>query len=344
MMDKAFIQLTLLQIKEFYRYPEVIFWALIFPVATAMTLGFAFDSGFEAKKIITLVVPQQEAKLEVELLSQSLEKKSLAAKYIIKQTNRKEAMASYQAGKSVLVIEKNRKNDYDYFFHKSRTDSYQSYLELTSEPNQSNVKLFADQGFRYIDFLIPGLIAMGVMNSAIWGIGYALIEMRMKKTLRRLIITPMKRYQFMTSLIVTRIFVILIESLLLFFTIQFFFDLKPPSNPGLALATLITGTLAFGGIAVLMASRAQTTRSGNGLANAITLPMLILSGIFFSYNNFPDWLHPFLQALPLTIIADTFKSLFYETVNLADVYLGLFSLFTWFIVSLSAGLRFFRWS
>ena len=344
MIDKSFFQLIILQIKEFYRYPEILFWALVFPIATALTLGFAFDSGFETKKVIALVVPPQDSALETQILYQRLKDKSLLSQYTIKQFDRKRAMTSYQAGRAVLVIEKNRKNDYDYFFHKSRSDSYQSYLELTSNNTQSNIKLFQDQGFRYIDFLIPGLIAMGIMNSAIWGIGYALIEMRMKKTLRRLIVTPMKRYQFMTSVILTRIFVTLIESLLLFFTIQFFFDLKAPSSPWLALATLIAGTLAFGGIAVLMACSAQTTRSGNGLANAITLPMLVLSGVFFSYNHFPDWLHPFLRALPLAIVTDTFKSLFYEAVNVVDVYLGLFWLLIWFAMSLLAGLRLFRWS
>lgn len=343
-MNKQFLKLLSLQIREFYRYPELLFWALVFPVATALTLGYAFDKESMKQQVIYLVVPESEAPVELALFKSRLEQKGIENKYSALVSKRKAAIAAYQSGKAVLVIEKNRYKDYEYFFHESRNDSYQAYLELQANTNLTSVKFFADKGFRYLDFLIPGLLAMAIMNSAVWGIGYALIEMRMKKTLRRLVVTPMKKWHFLTSMIVARLGITLLESLILLSIIDLFFDVSWPKNPGLALMVFLSGNLAFGAIAILMASKAATTRSGNGLANAVTIPMLVVSGIFFSYVNFPDWLHPLLEFLPLTLIADSFRSLFNDTFDVATIQRNIMTLMIWFLSCMACALRTFRWS
>ena len=214
----------------------------------------------------------------------------------------------------------------EYYFDPLNPQAKMVYIMLSSAINDENlvyetasINPLTQKGNRYIDFLIPGLLAMGVMNSLLWGISYALIDMRSKKLMRRMVATPMKRSEFLISIFVARLSITIIEALLLLaFAFAYFHISIQGSLPAL-LMIFLSGNIAFSGIAILISSRTDNSRIGTGLINVITLPMTVLSGIFFSYHNFPDFVIPIIQKFPLTMMADSLRSIFIEGAGLAQV-------------------------
>ena len=166
------------------------------------------------------------------------------------------------------------------------------------DPVQVGEQLVHERGSRYIDFLVPGLLGMNLMGSGIWGVGFAIVDARKKRLLKRLIATPMSRPQFLASFVLSRLTLLVIEvGLLLGFGALVFG--VPLRGSLLVLVTIcLLSSLAFSSLGLLVASRVQTMEGASGLMNLVMLPMWIFSGVFFSATRFPDSIQPFIQACP----------------------------------------------
>jgi ABC-type multidrug transport system permease subunit len=206
-------------------------------------------------------------------------------------------------------------------------------LEPVSEP-----------GGRYIDFLIPGLLGMNMMNGGLWGVGFVLVEMRIKKLLKRLAATPMRRADFLLAVLSGRLIVILLEvALLLGFGHVLFGVAVRGSWLALGLISAL-GCLCFASMGLLVGSRAVRSETAAGLVNVLTLPMMLLSGVFFSYERFPEWLHPLLRLLPLTALNDALRSVLNEGAGLLEQTGRLGVLLAWTALCFALALRRFRWT
>ncbi len=206
-----------------------------------------------------------------------------------------------------------------------------------------NIEPLTLKGTRYIDFFIPGLIAMGIMMSSVWGLSYGIIERRSKKLLRRMIATPMKKSYFLITFMSVRTLMNFIEAILLFVFAHFAFGITIEGNLAALILIFIAGNIGFAGIAFLISSRTSNTEVGNGLINAVVTPMVVLSGIFFSYHNFPDWTIPFIKVLPLTLLADGIRSIFIEGAGYAQIIVPFFVLIAIGIITFGIGLKSFKW-
>ena len=232
------------------------------------------------------------------------------------------------------------------------SDAELNYLKLSSvigsgklltDGNNAEIKPLTITGTRYIDFLVPGLITMGVMMSTMWGLSYGLIEKRSKKLLRRLVATPMKKSHFLIALITVRITMNFFEALvLLAFGIIAFKMTIQGSIPAMILLFL-AGNIAFAGIAVFVSSHTSNTEVGNGIINIVVMPMMILSGIFFSYYNFPDWSITVIQMFPLTMLTDGIRGIFNEGAGFPEVALPVLILTATGMIFFGAGLKIFKW-
>ena len=209
--------------------------------------------------------------------------------------------------------------------------------------DKTKIEPLTESGARYIDFLIPGLIALGIMNSCLWGISYSLIDMRSKKLLRRMVATPMSKVNFIASLYISRMGLGLIESFLLILFARFYFHVHMEGNIFLYLLIFLSGYLAFSGIALLVSSRTSNSQIGNGLINAINMPMMVLSGVFFSYHNFPDWTIPVIRKLPLTMLADSIRGIFVEGAVFKDIAVEMIILSAIGILLSFIGLKIYKW-
>ncbi|GET22218.1 ABC transporter permease [Prolixibacter denitrificans] len=362
-------QLTLSYSRELLREPGVLFWGIVFPILMSLGLGIAFtqktdvvrkvaviDASVDSTSIQHFLLTEAQANPEVAAdsfrYSYTIPDKQMGnTTFLFRETDWKEAMVLLKRGQiNVILTEQNGKPEYH--FDPRNPDAQLTYIKLSGMLNgkvvntpQDNgeIKPLTLAGTRYIDFLVPGLIAMNAMMSCMWGISYGIIDRRSKKLLRRMVATPMKKTNFLIAFITVRFVMNFIESALLVLVTWLVFGITiQGSIPGL-LAIFMAGNLAFAGIAIFVSSHTANTEVGNGLINLVVMPMMVLSGIFFSYHNFPDWSIPVIQKLPLTMLADGIRGIFNEGLGMTDIALPFVILSAIGVFFFSLGLRFFKW-
>jgi ABC-2 type transport system permease protein len=368
-------QLTSALFREIIREPGVLFWGILFPILMSLGLGLAFTKKADVIRKVaiirnsgqtgqmsndTIIVNFLQKKCE---LNRSEEKDAWRWKHVKKDEKLgnsiflfyamewDEAMKFLKRGTiNVLLLEVS--GSLEYHFDPMNADAELTYLKLSSMIGQgetinvasySEIKPLTVKGTRYIDFLVPGLITMGVMMSCMWGISYGIIEKRSKKLLRRLVATPMKKSHFLISLITVRIIMNLIESIVLLIFSLLVFKMTIQGDPTALILMYLAGNIAFAGIAVFVSSHTSNTEVGNGLINFVVFPMMVLSGIFFSYQNFPEWSLPVIRNLPLTMMTDGIRSIFNEGAGYNEVAIPILILLGTGVLFFSAGLRIFKW-
>jgi ABC transporter DrrB family efflux protein len=198
-------------------------------------------------------------------------------------------------------------------------------------------------GSRYIDWLVPGLLGMNIMGTGLWGVGFSIVQSRTKKLLKRLVATPMSKTHYLLSHIFSRFLFLALEVIVIIGFAWLFFDVAV-HGPLSALAVVaILGGLSFGGLGLLLASRARTIEAVSGLMNLVMLPMWVLSGVFFASTNFPDAMQPFIKVLPLTALNDALRAIVNEGLGVSAVTSEIAILATWGVVCFVAALKLFRW-
>jgi len=338
------------RIIELKREPEVVFWVFIFPLLLAGGLGIAFRNK-PADVTSVVVIAGDGAQRTLAMLQNSPIHSTIRATVL----DREAALKAFHVGKYDLVIECNLNGSYIYYYDPARPESVLSRAEidaalqssagrkdaLTTSAQSSN-----EPGSRYIDFLIPGLLGMNLMNSGMWGIGFALVEMRQRKLLKRFVATPMRRSDFLLALTSSRLVLMVIEvGLLLGFGVLVFHMRVQGWRSILSVLLLASlGAVTFGGVGLLTACRAQKIESVSGLINLVMMPMWIFSGVFFSYDKFPAMAHPFIKALPLTALNDALRATIIEGATLSSQSGRLLVLAVWGGVSFVLALRWFRWT
>ncbi len=278
--------------------------------------------------------------------------------FVFRKTDWADAIRRVKRGKTGVIM-RQAGSETTYHFDPANPEAQLTYLKVSklvggksnadALPDASgtaireNIEPLSVTGTRYIDFLVPGLISMGLMMSCMWGISYGTIEKRSKKLLRRMVATPMKKAYFLIALMIVRVTMNIIEATLLFFFAWLVFDISVQGSLGALAAIFLAGNIAFGGLAILTASHTANTEIGNGLINAVVLPLTILSGIFFSYHNFPDWSIPVIQKLPLALLADGIRSIFIEGAGWPETAMPILLLTAMGAAFFSLGLKVFKW-
>jgi len=333
---------------ELAREREVAFWIFVFPLLLALGLGFAFRNK-PADKTTIAIVAGSEAPNVLSLLQNSNAHASIHAE-IVDEARAKNRL---RLGKYDLVVEPLAPGKIQYDFDPARPESVLSHAEvdqsLQSAAGRKDVlttRTFtsSEPGSRYIDFLIPGLLGMNLMNSGMWGIGFALVDMRQRKLLKRFVATPLRRGDFLLALASSRLILMVIEVCLLLGFGVLMFHIRVM---GALLSILLIGAIgaiAFGGLGLLTASRARKIESVSGLINLVMMPMWIFSGVFFSYERFPAAVQPFIKVLPLTALNDALRATILEGSTLASQSGRLLVLALWGGISFLLALRWFRWT
>ncbi len=340
------------RILELKREPEVVFWVFVFPLLLAAGLGIAFRN--KPADVTSVVIVEGAGAQKTLAMLQSSDKTS-SGHSAIRATvlDRDAALKGFHFGKFDLAIESNPDGSYIYYYDPARPESVLSRAEIDAalqsaagrrDAVATSSQSSSEPGSRYIDFLIPGLLGMNLMNSGMWGVGFALVEMRQRKLLKRFVATPMRRSDFLLALTSSRLVLMVIEvGLLLGFGVLVFHM----RVQGSILSVILLGSLgavAFGGVGLLTACRAQKIESVSGLINLVMMPMWIFSGVFFSYDRFPAMAHPFIKALPLTALNDALRATITEGASLGRNRGGCWCLRVWGGVSFVLALRWFRWT
>jgi ABC-type multidrug transport system permease subunit len=340
-------QLLIARLKELKREPEVIFWVFVFPLLLALGLGIAFrNKPPDASSVVIVAGPGAEHALD--LLQHSPQSASVHATV----REQSQAYQDFRVGKYDLVIQPDG-SGVQYRYDPARPESVLARTAvdnvLQEAAGRKNVLptsaiVSSEPGSRYIDFLIPGLLGMNIMNAAMWGIGFALVEMRQRKLLKRLVGTPMRRGDFLLALTTSRLLMTLIEVALLLGFGVLIFHMRILGSLATILLIAILGGVCFGGVGLLTASRAQKIESVSGLINLAMMPMWIFSGVFFSYERFPAAVHPYIQALPLTALNDALRATILQGEPLSAQLGRIIILLIWGGGSFILALKLFRWT
>ncbi len=333
---------------ELKREPEVVFWVFVFPLLLAAGLGIAFRNK-PADITSVVVIDGAGAQKTLAMLQNSAARSTVQATIL----NREAALKAFHFGKFDLAIESNPDGSYTYYYDPARPESVLSRSEIDSalqsaagrkDALSTSSQSSSEPGSRYIDFLIPGLLGMNLMNSGMWGVGFALVEMRQRKLLKRFVATPMRRSDFLLALTSSRLVLMVIEvGLLLGFGVIVFHMRVQGSILSVILLGSV-GAVAFGGVGLLTACRAQKIETVSGLINVVMMPMWIFSGVFFSYQRFPAITMPFIKALPLTALNDALRATILEGASLGSQSGRLLVLAVWGGLSFILALRWFRWT
>ena len=334
------------RMKELWREPEVVFWVFVFPLLLALGLGIAFrDKPAGVTNVAVVAGPGAER--AVERLTASPQHAAIHADVL----SQADAFNRFRLGKYALVIIP-LADGVHYRYDPARPESMLARTQVDDAlqaaagrkdviPTSSETAM--EPGSRYIDFLIPGLLGMNLMNSGMWGIGFALVDMRQRKLLKRYLATPMRRSDFLLALSSSRLVLMLIEvALLLGFGVMVF-HMRVLGSLVTILLIGTVGALSFGGLGLLTASRAQKIETVSGLINVVMLPMWVFSGVFFSYERFPAILMPFIKALPLTALNDALRATILEGAPLAAQGTRLAIMVVWGGVSFLLAVKWFRW-
>ncbi len=208
---------------------------------------------------------------------------------------------------------------------------------------QSKDSLPSEPGGRYVHFLIPGLIGTNIMGGGLFGVGFVLVDMRVRKLFKRLMATPMRHSDFLLSLLISRLLFLLPEMASLLLVGYFAFGVPIRGSIFTLAVVIFVGAAAFAGIGLLLGSRTEKTETASGLINLAMLPQYILSGVFFSSSHFPDAAQPFIKALPLTQLIDALREVMLQEASLWDVKWHIAILAAYAVVPFLLALRWFKW-
>lgn len=337
--ESSLFQLTMVRFVLFLREPEAIFWIFIFPILLAVGLGIAFRNRPPDVLPVGATTPA---------LTQAL-----AAENGLKATTLDEAAGTHAlAVGNILLLAVQNPGGVEYKYDDTNPDARIARLLAdravqTAAGRHDAVRaqneLVRETGSRYIDFVVPGLLGMNLMGSAMWGLGFSIVEARQKKLLKRMVASPMPRWQYLAAYVLSRLVMLVIEVVVFLGFARLVFGVPfRGSLWQLGLLCVLT-SLAFSALGLLVAARAKTMEAVSGLMNLVMLPMWILSGVFFSASRFPAIIQPAVRALPLTAAIDTMRGNMLQGTSLAQMAAPLAILTAWLIVPFAVSLRIFRW-
>jgi ABC-type multidrug transport system permease subunit len=339
------MQLVGVRFKEYLREPEALFWSFGFPILLAIGLGIAFRSKPADIAHVAVIAGTPRTAQVAAALRQD---KGLA----VEELSADSARSALRTGRIAVVIEPRDSSSLGYEFDDTRPDSRTARLLVNDaiqrgagRPDPLNVsdQYVREAGSRYIDFVVPGLLGMTIMGGGIWGLGFSIVDQRRRNLLKRLVATPMSRAEYLLSYLLSRLVMLTIEAGVLLGFSTLFFGVPMRGSILGVIAIVLVAALSFGGLGLLIASRSKTIEGVSGLMNLTMLPMWVLSGVFFSSENFPRAIQPIIKALPLTATNDALRANMLRGVGIAGLWPQLAILVAWMVVCYVIALRIFRW-
>jgi ABC-type multidrug transport system permease subunit len=334
------------RLRDFYRFPDLVAITLIVPLLLGVVLAFALkEQGPGPLGVVVVTAPgEEDAAAKVRALLET------EAGLRVWAASPAEAAQDMGSGKALLAIVPGAPPTYR--FDPTRVEARLA-RELADGALQrgsgrrdlvsARAELRTEPGTRYIDFVFPGLLGAAVMNNALYGVGFMLVDQRMKKMLKRLRGTPMRPLDFFIASVLFRKLHLIPEAAITLVGANLLFGVPVRGPIWLLGLVIFMGSLAFSGLGLLAASRTRSTHTASGFINIITIPMLLCSGVFFSAERFPETVQPLLKGLPLTAMLDSSRAVMFDGAGFGQVLGPLAVLLAWSVGCFFTALWLFRW-
>jgi ABC-type multidrug transport system permease subunit len=338
---QPFLQLVLARLREFFREPHVIFWVYGFPLLLAVALSFAFSGREPERPRIDIEAGPRAATLAATLKADGFDVEIYPAD---------ECHARFIKGKTAMYL-KPEAEQVVYVYDAMRSESVLAryWVEAVLDRSHTTPDLrvqdqrVSEPGSRYIDWLLPGLLGMNIMGGGLFGIGFVLVDMRVRKLFKRLLATPMRHSDFLLALFTSRL-IFLAPEMVVLLAFGWLIYGVPMNGPYFTFfLTIFIGAAAFAGLGLLLGCRTDKAEVISGFINVVMLPSYLFSGIFFSSERFPASAQPFIQALPLTQLNSALREIMLDGAGMLEVGWRLAILAGWGVICFALGLRWFRW-
>jgi ABC-2 type transport system permease protein len=353
---KALWFMFVANLKMNYRNRMALFWNLAFPAIFIFLFGFLFTN-FEFS--VDIGVAGADVSPVAQRVTDEMER---AGGFSVTTGSEQDELAALEDGDRMVVVvfrpgatpeQLNAAVYYD------GTEPQESQIALSAvqqflaqinveslgdaKPIEVSVSEVASTELRYIDFLVPGIIAMSLMNSGVIALASAFVSYREKGILRRIKATPFPLSSFITARILSQLVVAVVQTTMLLLLGMLLFDLQIDGSLISVYVVVIIGSLAFLSLGFVISSFARNQEAADALANAVVFPMLFLSGVFFPVDAAPEWLGPITKLLPLRYLVDAMRGVMVEGATLASEWFNLSVLIATGLVCLVIATRLFRW-
>ena len=342
MSNKALIELVKCRWREFRREPSAMFFVVLMPVLWMIILGFAFSGNSRELYNVGWVGATDSA------VFQNLDDDKIF-KMIPTSTNGATDLLKTQKAQ-IVVYEQN--GSFKYSFDEHNQPSKQAWYAVDKAIQEAGGRknVFITEkdslqlpGNRYVDFLIPGLLAFSIMTTSLYGTGMTIVANRRENVLKRYMATPMRPLHYIVSHIIGRYFILAVEILVILVTGVLIFDFEIAGSFVQFCAVAALGAAMFTSIAILCAARTESNAVMNGVSNLIVLPMMMISGVWFSRSNFPDWIAEPASYLALSPLLDGLRKISLEGLSIANIGPEISIMIAWLIgTTFLAKIR-FRW-
>jgi len=322
---------------EFLRDRAALSWNIILPVL--LVFGFAFLFSGDARDIY-----------KVGVLGDIEHNKSTfyQTKYIqfIKLEDKEKAQTQLKHHQLDMLIDSN--NNY-YWINSSSTNGYILERLLWATVNthdkitEQNRQLVEGREIRYVDWVLPGILAMNMMFSCLFGIGYVIVRYRKNGVLKRLKATPLSAFEFLSAQILSRLILIMVITAIVYIGCDIFIDFFMLGSILTLFLVFTLGAICLIALGLVVSTRTTSEEFAGGILNMLSWPMMILSGVWFSLEGTHPAFQAFAQLLPLTHIVDAARAVMNDGAGIADIMSQLIIIVVMSVVFLLFGALRFRW-
>lgn len=204
------------------------------------------------------------------------------------------------------------------------------------------VETVSAEDFRYIAWLLPGIVALAIMQMSVFSVAFYFVGYKEKGILKRLLATPLKPYQFVSANVITRLLVALVQTLILILVGIWLFDIAVEGSWLLIFLTAILGSVMFLGLGFAISGFAKTVETVPAVANLIVFPQFFLAETFFPAENLPAWLVNIVQYLPLSYFSSSLRAVMTEGAGFTEVAPDLLWMVGWAVALVALAVYTFR--
>ncbi len=332
--------------REFFRDKATFGWNFAFPFLLILGIGLVFN-GREYKQFKVGVFPPVSA-------TAALETTTIPAAFKLDKNITFIAIADRQEGerklshhKIDLLLDANSVENTYWINDSSPNGSLTEKIYLASflaDKKVATKQIIEGRQIRYIDWLFPGVLAMNMMFSALWGVGYVVVRYRKNGTLKRLKATPLTAFEYLTAQLLSRIFLLMFTIVSVWLGADLIFDFQMSGSYLLLFLIFFLGGLNLSSIGLILAARGTSEEFTSGVLNFISLPMMFLSEVWFSLEGSPPWVHQLAQFFPLTHLLKAVRKVMNEAATLTDVQGECFLLIISTLLFLLIASMIFSWN
>jgi ABC-2 type transport system permease protein len=346
------------------RNREALFWTFFFPIILMGLLGIVFGRGYDLSMKIGVVEPGDSGLVGAVIVKafQSIEGVEASVQ------PRDEAMQQLRDGdlSGVLVLPPGLTKDFaandgqtelTFYYDQSNAITAGQVLTITSQVVEGVANHISGYqpklalapvgiqaaGFDYLDFLVPGIVALSLMQTGVFSIGFQLVFDKEKGILRRLRATPMRLSSYSAAMIAVQLIIALLQTAIILLVGMLIFGVDINGSLWNVAVLSIIGGGCFVSLGFALASLSKDVNAANALLQVVQMPMMFLSGIFFPMDNAPGWIQPVVKAMPLTYLANGMRDVVIDAHSLWFIRWDIAILLGFTVVFMAVAIKLFRW-